>query len=121
MRASRTAEIGPRNGSWESVRHADAPTKAGMSGRFLSSAESTVAVICTSSRKTSGKSGRIERSMKRETSTSRSARRPSRLKKPPGILPAAEVFSTKSTVSGKKSMPSRGLPVVTVTSTTVSP
>ena len=31
------------------------------------------------------------------------------MKKPPGNLPAAEVFSTKSTVSGKKSVPGRGL------------
>jgi hypothetical protein len=59
--------------------------------------------------------------MKRETSTSRSESRPSRLKKPPGILPAADVFSTKSTVSGKKSIPSRGLALVAVTSTAVSP
>src|SRR5690349_15815380 len=33
--------------------------------------------------------------------------RPSRLKKPPGILPAAYAFSSTSTVSGKKSAPSR--------------
>jgi hypothetical protein len=32
--------------------------------------------------------------MKRETSTSRSESRPSRLKKPPGIFPDAENFST---------------------------
>jgi hypothetical protein len=43
------------------------------------------------------------------------------LKKPPGIFPAAENFSTKSTVRGKKSIPSRGAAVQTVTSTTVSP
>ena len=59
--------------------------------------------------------------MKRETKISRSESRPSRLKKPPGIFPAAEVFSTKSTVSGKKSMPSRGLAVHAVTRTLVSP
>jgi hypothetical protein len=67
-------------------------------------------MICVSSRYCSGKSGRIARSMKRQTSTSRSERRASRLKKPPGILPAAEVFSTTSTVSGKKSMPGLGVP-----------
>ena len=55
--------------------------------------------------------------MKRDTRTSRSARRPSRLKKPPGILPAAANFSTKSTVSGKKSMPGRGFECTAVTST----
>jgi hypothetical protein len=43
------------------------------------------------------------------------------LKKPPGNLPAAEVFSTKSTVRGKKSIPGRGSAWAAVTSTTVSP
>src|SRR3954447_7848751 len=33
--------------------------------------------------------------------------RPSRLKNPPGIFPAAYIFSSTSTVSGKKSAPSR--------------
>ena len=36
--------------------------------------------------------------------------RASRLKKPPGILPAAYVFSTYSQVSGKKSRPGRSSP-----------
>ncbi len=34
--------------------------------------------------------------------------RDSRLMKPPGILPAAYIRSSKSTVSGKKSSPGRG-------------
>src|SRR5262245_50064409 len=38
----------------------------------------------------------------------RSVGRPSRLKKPPGIFPAAYMRSSTSTVSGKKSVPSRG-------------
>ena len=38
-------------------------------------------------------SGRIGRSMRREVSVSFSLGRPSRLKKPPGILPAAKAFS----------------------------
>src|SRR4051794_9491513 len=38
----------------------------------------------------------------------RSVGRPSRLKKPPGIFPAAYIRSSTSTVSGKKSAPSRG-------------
>src|SRR5579884_1105386 len=37
----------------------------------------------------------------------RSVGRPSRLKKPPGIFPAAYIRSSTSTVSGKKSAPSR--------------
>src|SRR5206468_3454001 len=47
--------------------------------------------------------------------------RPSRRKKPPGILPAAYMRSSTSTVNGKKSMPSRGFDVVHVASTWVSP
>ena len=40
----------------------------------------------------------------------------------PGILPAAYIFSSKSIVSGKKSMPGRGWrAIVAVQSTTVSP
>ena len=37
----------------------------------------------------------------------RSVGRPSRLKKPPGIFPAAYIRSSTSIVSGKKSAPSR--------------
>jgi hypothetical protein len=117
----RTAEIGPRKGSSERWSAVEAPTKAGMSGGISESAESTVATTCVSSANPSANSGRMERSMKRDTRTSRSERRPSRLKKPPGIFPAAENFSTKSTVRGKKSIPSRGFAVQTVTRTTVSP
>ena len=47
---------------------------------------------------------------------------PSRLKKPPGILPAAYIFSSTSTVRGKKSIPSRAsVRPTAVASTTVSP
>ena len=49
----------------------------------------TVAITCTSLKKPSGNSGRIGRSIRREVSISFSEGRPSRLKKPPGILPAA--------------------------------
>ena len=47
--------------------------------------------------------------------------RDSRLMKPPGILPAAYIRSSKSTVSGKKSRPGRGSERLAVPSTTVSP
>ncbi len=47
--------------------------------------------------------------------------RPSRRKNPPGILPAAYIRSSTSMVSGKKSMPSRGLAVVQVARIWVSP
>ena len=46
--------------------------------------------------------------------------RPSRLKKEPGILPAAYIRSSTSTVSGRKST-SRRLPRVAVERTMVSP
>jgi hypothetical protein len=43
----------------------------------------------TSLKKPSGKSGRIGRSISRAIRVSRSVGRPSRLKKPPGMRPAA--------------------------------
>ena len=47
---------------------------------------------------------------------------PSRLKYPPGILPEAYIFSSKSTERGRKSMPSRGsFDAVALQRTTVSP
>ena len=52
----------------------------------------------------------------------RSVGRPSRLKNPPGIFPAAYMRSSTSTVSGKKSAPSRAsVRPCAVPSTTVSP
>ena len=47
--------------------------------------------------------------------------RDSRLMKPPGILPAAYIRSSKSTVSGKKSRPGRGSDRLAVPRTIVSP
>jgi hypothetical protein len=68
---------------------ADAATMATMSGSFSMSCDSTVVMTCVSHLKPATKSGRIGRSMSRDTSVSFSLGRPSRLKKPPGILPAA--------------------------------
>ena len=90
---TRAAPIGPMNGMPEIVSAAEQPTIATMSGSFSRSWLSTVAMTCTSLRKPSGNSGRTGRSMRREVSVSFSVGRPSRLKKPPGILPAAKVFS----------------------------
>src|SRR5580704_12128855 len=56
----------------------------------------------------------------RAVSVAFSPARPSRLKKEPGILPAAYIRSSTSTVSGRKST-SRRLPAVAVQRTTVSP
>ncbi len=93
-----------------------------MSCAVTRSAESTVQMTCTSLRKPFGHSGRIGRSIIRAVRIARSVGRASRLKKPPGILPAAYIRSSTSTVSGKKSAPSRasGRPWA-VASTIVSP
>ena len=77
----------------DSVSAAEAPISATMSGSFSRSCDSTVQTTCVSLRKPGANSGRIGRSMSREVSVSFSVGRPSRLKKPPGILPAAKVFS----------------------------
>ncbi len=118
----RTAPTGPPKGIEEIDSAADAPMTASTSGALSWSALSTVAITWTSLRNPLGNSGRSGRSMRRALSVARSPGRPSRLKKPPGIFPAANIFSSKSQVSGKKSMPSRGdVDIVAVTSTTVSP
>ena len=85
----------------------DAPLMHRMSCGVTMSALSTVQMTCTSFRKPFGQSGRIGRSIMRAVRVARSVARPSRLKKPPGILPAAYIRSSTSTVSGKKSAPSR--------------
>ncbi len=77
----------------EMVSAAEAPTMRDDVGIVLQSWLSTVQMTCVSLRKPAGNSGRIGRSIRREVSTSFSVGRPSRLKKPPGILPAAKVFS----------------------------
>ena len=78
--------------------------------------------ICTSLRMPFGKSGRSGRSVRRALRIASVLGRPSRRKKEPGILPTAYIFSSKSMVSGKKSMPGRGWrAIVAVQSTTVSP
>src|SRR5262245_31534500 len=86
------------------------------------SAPRTVATMWTSLRKPSGKSGRNGRSVRRQVRMPWSLVLPSRRKNEPGIFPAAYMRSSRSTVSGKKSTPSRtDLAAVAVTSTTVSP
>ena len=121
-RPTRTAPIGPRNGSGEIISAADAPLMQRMSCGVTRSAERTVQMTCTSLRKPFGQSGRIGRSVIRAVSVARSVARPSRLKKPPGIFPAAYIFSSTSIVSGKKSASGRasGRPTA-VARTMVSP
>src|SRR5579884_2336069 len=103
----RTAPTGPRNGIGEIISAAETPLMHSRSWPVTMSAESTVAMHWTSLRKPFGQSGRIGRSIMRAVRIARSVGRPSRLKKPPGILPAAYIRSSTSTVSGKKSAPSR--------------
>src|SRR5215204_321431 len=118
----RTAPTGPMKGSGEIISAAEAPLMQRMSCGVTRSADRTVQMTCTSLRKPFGQSGRIGRSIIRAVSVARSVARPSRLKKPPGILPAAYARSSTSTVSGKKSAPSRasGRPTA-VARTIVSP
>src|SRR4051794_32576989 len=75
---------------------------------------------CVSKCQPLGKSGRIGRSIMRAVSVPFSPARPSRLKNEPGILPAAYMRSSTSTVSGRKST-SRRFPMVAVLRTMVSP
>src|SRR3954452_15010753 len=75
---------------------------------------------CVSKCQPLGNSGRIGRSIMRAVSVPFSPLRPSRLKNEPGILPAAYIRSSTSTVSGRKST-SRRFPTVAVLRTMVSP
>ena len=69
-----------------------------------------------------GKEGRSGRSTSLAVRMAVSDGLPSRRKKPPGILPAAYMRSSTSTVRGMKSSCSLGcLPAVAVTSSWVSP
>jgi hypothetical protein len=84
-----TAPIGPPKGAPASIRLAEAPIIARMSESFAWSEESTVATICTSWLNPSGKRDRMGLSICLALRISFSLGLPSRLKKPPGILPAA--------------------------------
>src|SRR3954452_21038674 len=99
---------------------ADAPFIARMSYGWMWSIDMGIATSCVSRRQPFGKSGRMGRSIMRAVSVPFSPARPSRLKNEPGILPAAYMRSSTSTVSGRKST-SRRLPTVAVLRTIVSP
>ncbi len=86
---TRAAPIGPMKGTPEMVSAAEAAIIATISGSLCRSWLSTVAMTRTSFLKPSTNSGRHGRSIRREVSVSFSDGRASRLKKPPGILPAA--------------------------------
>ena len=107
VKATRTAPMGPSKGMPESISAADAPLMASTSCGFTWSAPMMVPTTCTSLRNPSGKDGRSGRSISRQVRMAWSELLPSRRKNEPGILPAAYVRSSMSTVSGKKSVPSR--------------
>ena len=122
IRPIRTPAIGPLNGISDTHNAQDAPIIAANSGALSCSKLKTVAIICTSFRKPSGNNGRIGRSINLAHKIPDSCGLPSRLINPPGIFPPAYIFSSKSTVNGKKSAPSRGsFDAVAQTKTTVSP
>ena len=66
---------------------------ATISGSFIKSYSSTVAIICVSRLKFLWNNGLIGLSINLEVNVSFSDGRPSLLKKPPGILPAEKAFS----------------------------
>src|SRR3954469_8603456 len=117
---TRTAPTGCCTGMSEIWIAADAPFIARMSYGWMWSIEIGIATSCVSRRQPFGKSGRMGRSIMRAVSVPFSPARPSRLKNEPGILPAAYMRSSTSTVSGRKST-SRRLPMVAVLRTMVSP
>ena len=89
----RAAPIGPWKGAGLSAKAAEAPITDSTSGSFCWSLERTRHWIWTSFRKSSGNSGRIGRSISRMVRISFVEGLPSRLKNPPGTLPAAYWFS----------------------------
>ena len=92
----------------ESWVDADAPLMARTSYISFGSMDITVMTTCTSLRSPLTKVGRSGRSMRRAARMASVPGRPSRRKKLPGMRPAEYMRSSTSTVSGKKSMPSRG-------------
>ena len=99
--------MGPSNGMPETISDAEAALIAMTSCGFFMSTPMTVITIWVSLRYPSGKAGRNGRSIRRQVRIACSLGRPSRRKNAPGILPAAYARSSTSTVSGKKSIPSR--------------
>ncbi len=90
---SRTEAIGPWKGRGETTNAAEAPFIASTSPSFWRSEASTKLITWTSSWNHSGKEGRMGRSINRAVRTSFVVGRPSRLRKPPGNLPAAATRS----------------------------
>ena len=84
-----TPAIGPSNGISEIINDNEDPNIAAISEGQSWSTDITIEITCTSLRKPSGNKGRIGRSIRRLVKVAFSEGRPSRLMKPPGILPTA--------------------------------
>ncbi len=89
-----TPPIGPWKGVGETDSAIDAPFMATSDGSTPGSTDSTVATICTSFLNPSGKRGLMGLSIILPARIAASLGRPSRLMKPPGILPAAYILSS---------------------------
>ena len=109
----RTAPTCVGNGMSETASAAEAPFIARMSYGLTWSMRHRGGDDLRLALQPFGNNGRIGRSIMRAVRIPFSEGRPSRLKKPPGIFPAAYIRSSTSTVSGRKST-SRGLPAVAV-------
>ncbi len=121
MRLTRVAPIGPENGRPEIWVDALAALMARTSYWWSGLSDSTEMTTWTSLRRPLVKVGRSGRSMRRQVRIASVEGRPSRRKNEPGILPAAYIRSSTSTVRGKKSNPSRGcFPAVVVDRSMVS-
>src|SRR5699024_3552081 len=119
---TKTEPIGPSKGIFDIVKAIDDPIIATISGVQSWSTERTVAITCTSFLYPSGNRGLIGLSINLDVTIAFSLGLPSLLIKPPGIFPTEYNLSSKSTLNGKKSIPSLGsLDAVAVTNTTVSP
>ncbi len=103
IRATRTPPIGPENGRPASCVDIDAALMATTSYRWSGCSDMIVSTIWTSLRRPCTNDGRSGRSIRRQVRMASSEGRPSRRKNEPGIRPAAYIFSSTSTVSGKKS------------------
>ena len=86
--------MGPWNGISETLNAIEEPIIAAISGEQSGSALKTIFMICTSCLYPLGNSGRIGLSMRRAVNVASSPGRPSLFLNPPGILPAAYIFSS---------------------------
>ena len=93
-RPTSTPAIGPSNGISEMARANEEPNIAAIAGEQSCSTLITKFVTWTSLRNPSANIGRIGRSIKRAVKVASVLGRPSRLMKPPGILPTAYIFSS---------------------------